>query len=183
MINIVIPMAEEGSRLSKAGYKKPKPFIDVNGIPMIERVIKNLKLPDCRFILIAREDHINKEKELVKELEEKYNAKFISISKDKRGCLIIDAPTISEKKVTTNDLVELISSTEFKWLGRFDSIINSGGIKLIPEQIEEKLSKVISQRFFVAGISDKLLGEKLILIIEGIDNKDILGQIKKLESL
>ncbi|SHI70249.1 Nucleotidyl transferase [Algibacter luteus] len=109
MINIVIPMAGEGSRFSKAGYKKPKPFIDVNGIPMIERVIKNLKLPDCRFILIAREDHINKEKELVKELEEKYNAKFISISKLTEGtaCTVLYA-----RKYINNDQPLLIANSD-----------------------------------------------------------------------
>ena len=58
MINIVIPMAGQGSRFVKAGYKKPKPFIDVNGLPMIELVIKNLSIPNARYILIARNDHI-----------------------------------------------------------------------------------------------------------------------------
>lgn len=90
----------------------------------------------------------------------------ITISKDDRGCLVIDAPKISDKKIITNDLVEVISPTEFKWLGRFDTIINSGGIKLMPEQIEEKLAKIIEQRFFVAGIPDTILGEKLIMVIE-----------------
>lgn len=90
----------------------------------------------------------------------------IKISKDERSCLIIDAPMLSNEKIITNDLVEIISDSEFKWLGRFDSIINSGGIKLIPEQIEEKLSEIISQQFFVAGIPDAILGEKLILVIE-----------------
>ncbi len=60
-----------------------------------------------------------------------------------------------------------ISDTEFEWLGRYDSIINSGGVKLIPERIEEKLSAIIKDRFFVAGIPDEILGEKLVLIIEG----------------
>ena len=90
----------------------------------------------------------------------------INISKDKRGCLVIDAPKISDKQIITNDIVELISETQFRWLGRYDSIINSGGVKLIPEQIEKKLSVVIDHRFFVAGIPDEKLGEKLILIIE-----------------
>lgn len=90
----------------------------------------------------------------------------IKIAVDHRGCLVIDAPTISAEKVITNDLVELISSTEFKWLGRIDNVINSGGVKLIPEQIEEKLAKIIKNRFFVAGIKDGVLGEKLILVIE-----------------
>ena len=43
-INIVIPMAGAGSRFAKAGYKKPKPFIDVLGKPMICHVLDNLKL-------------------------------------------------------------------------------------------------------------------------------------------
>ena len=39
MINIVIPMAGAGSRFAKAGYDKPKPFIDVLGKPMICHVL------------------------------------------------------------------------------------------------------------------------------------------------
>ncbi|MHB1147255.1 MAG: AMP-binding protein [Lutibacter sp.] len=107
----------------------------------------------------------------------------IKISVDHRGCLVLDAPTISKEKVVTNDLVELISSTEFKWLGRIDNVINSGGIKLIPEQIEEKLAAIIENRFFVAGKKDEILGEKLILIIEGIKNEDFLNKIQQLKSL
>lgn len=91
----------------------------------------------------------------------------VHFSMDEKGCLIIDAPNISIEKVYTNDLVELVSKTSFVWLGRFDNVINSGGIKLIPEHIEEKLKKIISTPFFLAGIPDNKLGEKLILILEG----------------
>jgi len=117
---------------------------------------------------------------------EKSNFKIlpnIQISVDDRGCLVIDAPTISEEKVITNDLIEVISSTEFKWLGRIDNVINSGGIKLIPEQIEEKLAAIIENRFFVSGKKDEILGEKLILIIEGIKNEGLLNKIQQLKSL
>jgi len=107
----------------------------------------------------------------------------IQISLDFRGCLVIDAPTISDEKVKTNDLVELISPTEFNWLGRIDNVINSGGIKLIPEQIEEKLAEIIDNRFFVTGKIDEILGEKLILIVEGIKNEDLLNKIQDLKSL
>jgi len=58
MINIVIPMAGEGSRFVKAGYKKPKPFIDVAGKPMIERVMENLQCRDARYILIGRKEYL-----------------------------------------------------------------------------------------------------------------------------
>ena len=108
----------------------------------------------------------------------------INISLDDRNCLVIDAPKIATAKVTTNDLVEIISDTEFQWLGRFDSIINSGGIKLIPEVIESKFYKIIHQRFFIAGVPDEQLGEKVVLIVEGDKfNNIILNEVKNLSTL
>ncbi|MEM9076459.1 MAG: AMP-binding protein [Bacteroidota bacterium] len=91
----------------------------------------------------------------------------VQISQDDRNCLIVDAPKISDIEVVTNDIVELISEASFIWLGRYDNVINSGGVKLIPEQIEAKLSPLISTRFFVTGIPHETLGEKLVLILEG----------------
>ena len=91
----------------------------------------------------------------------------VKITTDDRHCLVIDAHKISGEKIVTNDLVELISDTQFVWKGRFDNVINSGGIKLIPEQIEEKLASSISNCFFVYGQADELLGEKLVLFVEG----------------
>jgi O-succinylbenzoic acid--CoA ligase len=104
----------------------------------------------------------------------------VSITKDFRNCLVIYAPNVSEEKVITNDVVKIISKNKFKWLGRFDNVINSGGIKLHPEEIEKKLSKIILERFFVAGIPDTNLGEKLVLIIEGKKNTIILSKAKSL---
>jgi len=113
----------------------------------------------------------------------------IIISSDNRNCLVIDAPKISGNRIITNDVVEIISDTEFKWLGRYDNIINSGGVKLNPEKIEEKLSEIILKRFFVAGLPDPILGEKMVLIVEGISTplndqlKVILNEMKNLKSL
>ena len=90
---------------------------------------------------------------------------FVSIND--KNCLVVDAISISDEKIITNDLVNLISPAQFEFLGRLDNIINSGGIKLMPEQIEEKLTSLISQRFFVIGLPDVDLGEKLVLVIEG----------------
>jgi len=105
----------------------------------------------------------------------------VSISKDNRDCLVITAPNVSNHTIVTNDIVNIISKTEFEWLGRYDSVINSGGVKLIPEQIEAKLAAVITNRFFVAGLPDAILGEKLILIIEG--DIDIAGMHQKIKEL
>ncbi|MBC7439346.1 MAG: AMP-binding protein [Flavobacterium sp.] len=91
----------------------------------------------------------------------------VSVNIDDRNCLVIEALSISDGKIITNDLVNLISPAQFEFLGRLDNVINSGGIKLMPEQIEEKLTSLISQRFFVIGLPDVDLGEKLVLVIEG----------------
>ncbi|MFV8323932.1 AMP-binding protein [Flavobacterium sp. LS2R12] len=91
----------------------------------------------------------------------------IKISQDDRNCLVIDAFKISNDSIVTNDLVELLGENQFVFLGRIDNVINSGGIKLIPEKIEDKLSDKINSRFFVAGKQDVVLGEKLVIVIEG----------------
>lgn len=91
----------------------------------------------------------------------------VTISYDENNCMVIHAPRISEEIIKTNDIVELVNENQFIFLGRFDNIINSGGIKLIPEQIEEKLSGKINARFFAAGKADDKLGERLVLIVEG----------------
>lgn len=91
----------------------------------------------------------------------------VKIAQDNRGCLVITVPAISEEPIVTNDLVELIRENQFIFLGRIDNVVNSGGVKLIPEQIEAKLIGKIANRFFVTGVPDTTLGEKLILVIEG----------------
>ncbi|MBF4465369.1 AMP-binding protein [Flavobacterium sp. LC2016-12] len=91
----------------------------------------------------------------------------VKIAQDARGCLVITVPSISDEPIVTNDLVEIIRENQFIFLGRIDNVINSGGVKLIPEQIEAKLIEKLNSRFFVTGIPDAALGEKLILVIEG----------------
>jgi len=95
----------------------------------------------------------------------------IKINADERGCLEINAPHLDEK-VVTNDLVEINDARHFKWLGRIDNVINTGGKKIIPEKIEDQINRLFAQqmvrnKFFISSIPDPVLGNKLILIIEG----------------
>lgn len=92
---------------------------------------------------------------------------YVTISYDDRNCLVIHVPRISPEVIITNDIVELVNENQFIFLGRIDNVINSGGIKLIPEQIEAKLGSKIQQRFFIASKQDNELGEKVVLVIEG----------------
>ena len=109
MINIVIPMAGMGSRFAQAGYEKPKPFIDVNGKPMIARVIDNLYYPGAKYILIGRSEHLEKESELVNEIKANYNAEFIEIDKLTEGtaCTVLFA-----RKYIDNDNPLLIANSD-----------------------------------------------------------------------
>ncbi len=100
----------------------------------------------------------------------------VNIKQDERGCLIIETP-YDNLTITTNDIVELVNERCFNWIGRADNIINSGGIKLFPEQIEEILKPYINTAFFVIGKKDETLGEKLVLVIEGNPQKIALENV------
>jgi O-succinylbenzoic acid--CoA ligase len=90
----------------------------------------------------------------------------IRFSTDERECLVINAPDWNITNLVTNDVVDLHSETRFTWLGRADNVVNSGGIKLHPEVIERLLSSAINKPFFVAGLPDNELGQKLVLLVE-----------------
>jgi len=127
MINIVIPMAGEGSRFVAAGYQKPKPFIDVDGKPMVVRVMENLGYPDAQYILIARKEHIEKEAVLVREIEKNYNARFIAIDKLTGGtaCTVLFA-----RNFINNETPLLIANSDqlvdIDMAGYIDDCFNRG---------------------------------------------------------
>ena len=111
--------------------------------------------------------------------------KGVSISANKNNCLVIEAPHISVNKLITNDIVKITSQGEFILLGRIDNIINSGGLKLIPEEIEEKLTHSISERFIISSVDSELLGAKVVLIIESKRYKlqqDVFKYLSKFET-
>ena len=109
----------------------------------------------------------------------------VTVSVNEHQCLEIVAKNIGNEKIVTNDIVKLISDNQFVWLGRFDNVINSGGIKIMPEQVESKLSTLIPRRYFVNGLPDETLGEKVVLYVEGepmgIDHSifDVLDKYEK----
>ena len=110
---------------------------------------------------------------------ERYHAlPDVKFSQDDRGCLLISAPKIADEIIVTNDLVELASPSSFTWLGRWDNMINSGGVKLYPEVIEAILAETITEnRFIIASEKDAHLGERVILVFEG--NEDQMPDFKK----
>jgi o-succinylbenzoate synthase len=106
----------------------------------------------------------------------------IEFETDDRECLVIHVPMVNPKPIVTNDLVELVNETSFRWLGRLDNVINSGGIKIIPEVVEAKLVDVIpDRRFFIAGAPNESFGQKVVLVVEGSEIEFSLDSLEKYE--
>ncbi len=108
----------------------------------------------------------------------------ISFKCDDRGCLVINAPEFSFHNLVTNDIVSLENSWSFKWIGRWDNVINTGGVKVFPEKIEKIISSVLNQvDFYIVGRPSEKWGEEVVMYIENcgldIDTENILSQIKE----
>lgn len=103
----------------------------------------------------------------------------VYFSNDDRNCLIINAPKYSYKNIVTNDIVKLVDSTHFEWIGRWDNVINTGGIKVFPEHIERQISDIISEPFYIIGTPDEKWGECVTLYIEnpGANIQDLKNNI------
>lgn len=101
----------------------------------------------------------------------------ISISKDEKGCLKISAPQLNDKILQTNDLVEIKYVNQFRFLGRIDNVINSGGVKIFPEELEALLKKEIPNEVVFLGLQDESLGQRLIAVIEGIKSESLIHQL------
>lgn len=95
----------------------------------------------------------------------------VRVSLDSRDCLQINAPKICPEQLITNDIIEL-RKTEFRFIGRLDNVINSGGIKIQIEELEQKIlvhfqskdMKIIESNIAITFIADPLLGEMVVLL-------------------
>lgn len=105
----------------------------------------------------------------------------IHISQDERNCLKISAPHLGIEDLQTNDIIHLTSENTFQFLGRADNIINSGGAKIFPEQLETLAKKTIPHELIFVGIPDEILGQKLILIIEGKKDSQLENMISSIK--
>ncbi len=90
----------------------------------------------------------------------------VEFSVDDNMCLCIKATHLSEE-IKTTDVVELLNEKEMVWKGRRDNVINSGGIKIHPEKIEQIFTSVLKTNSLIIPIPDERLGQKLGLLIEG----------------
>jgi O-succinylbenzoic acid--CoA ligase len=90
----------------------------------------------------------------------------VQIAQNDEDCLLICAPVTENKWIETRDIVELGAPGRFRLNGRLDRVINSGGIKLQPEKIEQVYRSQTHLPLFVAGIPDAFWGSMLVLFVE-----------------
>lgn len=107
------------------------------------------------------------------------------ISVDENSCLVIENPQLFDGVLKTNDVVEIVNNRQFRWKGRYDNIINSGGIKIQPEELENSISQIISVNFAISSIQDERLGEGVALVLEreGIapeEENKLIDEIRKI---
>ena len=111
----------------------------------------------CSHVALAK---ISREKEPYKALP------GVEFAVDDRDCLIIKAPKYSFGKLVTNDIVRLLSPLSFKWIGRYDNVINTGGIKVFPEEVEQKIAHIIPTRFYIGSRKSEKWGNEVVLFME-----------------
>lgn len=90
----------------------------------------------------------------------------IDFSTDNRTCLQINTNGLLHEPLITNDIVELIDNQHFIWRSRFDDVINTGGIKVFPLEIEKIIKELIAAPFYIVGKKHHTFGQQVTLYIE-----------------
>lgn len=114
-INIVIPMAGAGSRFTNAGFVVPKPFLNINGKPMIQVVYENLrpKKYDYNFIFICQQ-------QMLKEFNYIYE-----LAKNDEKIKVIEINKMTDGQLSTVLLAEdYINNDEYLLVANCDQYIN-----------------------------------------------------------
>ncbi|MBF9254861.1 AMP-binding protein [Pontibacter sp. 172403-2] len=142
--------------------------------PMLQRELRSIKSPVYHtYGMTETASHIALRRLSGPEAAEYYEVlDDISVGIDRRGCLTIKGDITNNELLVTNDIVELLTPTRFRWIGRADNTINTGGVKVQIEKVELAVAEALidwdsAPRSFVAPQPDELLGEKIVLVLEG----------------
>jgi len=98
----------------------------------------------------------------------------VTVRTNAEGCLVIDAPVVAEKTLTTNDIAVIRDDGAFRIVGRKDNVVCSGGVKIQMEEVEKALAKVLSAPFMLTWCTDTRLGQALVLMTEATDVDHIM---------
>ena len=104
----------------------------------------------------------------------------VTVSLDSLGCLCISVAHLDIKNLVTNDTAKITTQGQFEILGRIDNVINTGSIKVFPEQVEYKLQQLIpGVRFILFPIPDEKFQNMVAMLIESKDQQPTLEDIRK----
>lgn len=105
----------------------------------------------------------------------------LSFDTDSRGCLVINSEKYTWRQLVTNDIVRLEGKDCFEWLGRYDNVVNSGGVKIHPEILEKEIQNLIPDipPFYLVGETDEKWGQRLVMVVEKAPD----GLYEKLKAL
>ena len=90
----------------------------------------------------------------------------VGISVSEENTLTVHVPLVADEPVVTNDIAEVRADGTFRIIGRRDNVINSGGIKVQSEEVEEKLAPFIKGNYAVTSLPHPKLGQAIVLLIE-----------------
>lgn len=103
----------------------------------------------------------------------------VTFSADGAGRLVIEAPAFSFGTLVANDVVEIVSPVSFRWRGRADDAINSGGLKFFPEELEALYRPALgATEYCVYGIDDSKWGTAVALAVVGADPTEVEARLK-----
>jgi NDP-sugar pyrophosphorylase family protein len=162
-INVVVPMAGAGSRFVKAGFKDPKPLINIHNKHMIEVVINNLKPKsyEATFIFVCQRAHFEKYNldELFRKCCSKYEVVCIDGVTEGAACTVLKA-----KEYIDNDIPLMIANSD-QWCDfDIDSYLNDmfdrklDGTMLTMKASDPKWSYAKLNEFdFVTSVVEKIV--------------------------
>jgi O-succinylbenzoic acid--CoA ligase len=173
----IVPLQLEHVLTNHAARLQSIQSVIVGGAPVSDRLINDLRENQLTIFqtygMTETISHVAMRK-IGYQSDEFYTAlPRTSFSLGKQDNLIIHSSDIGVENLETTDYVELLSPTQFSWKGRTDFIINSGGKKIVPEEVEKIISTHIERAFFISAVEDQSLGQKVILVVEGTESIQI----------
>ena len=98
-------------------------------------------------------------------------------SRDSASNFPLDAPLVCDERLVTNDVARLLPDGSFAIIGRKDNIINSGGIKIQIEEVEERLRPYLDRPYAITAAPDPRLGEAVVLLLASNLRGEMLTEV------
>jgi O-succinylbenzoic acid--CoA ligase len=84
---------------------------------------------------------------------------------EKEGRMVVHFTAMEDNKLETNDCVALIDERSFQLLGRSDFVFISGGVKIHPEVLENRLINLLNQPCLVVPVPHEVWGETVGIVL------------------